>query len=415
MANFDSIPFATGISVGEACERVITVCAPRRFTAERVPLTDALGRIAAETIVAPFNVPGFARSAMDGFALRAADLPVGDERTFHLIGTRFAGDVAPIRVEAGECLRITTGAPMPLGADTVVIKENVHVDDDRVHVRAGEDAHANVRFAGEDYHTGDIGIEAGAVLTPARLGMLASFGYGDVAVARRARAVLLTTGDELVLSGRPLGYGQIYDSNHASLGSLLREAGVDLLRHEQVRDDPAALGAALLRASKDADLVLTSGGVSAGEADFLPRLVGESGKIYFWRVRLRPGMPVLFGEIGGALLFALPGNPVSGIATFLALVRPGLDALGGRAPRRRFFARLTVPIRKMHKRAEFQRAMLESREDGSLGATPFAKQGSGMLRGVAEADALIIIPEAVSELAEGSVVEVLMLSGLTAP
>jgi molybdopterin molybdotransferase len=307
---------------------------------------------------------------------------------------------------------ITTGAPLPQGADTVVMKEHTRIDGDTIVVAPGVSAGANVRPAGEDYRAGDRALSAGAVLTPAQLGVLASFGRVNARVARKPRAILLTTGDERVRPGRALGFGQIHDSNGHSLGALLEQHGVDLLRHKHVRDDPSALRAALIGAGKEADIVVTSGGVSAGEADYLPRLLAEIGKVYLWKVQIKPGMPFLFGGIDRALVFSLPGNPVSGIVIFLALVRPALDAMTfHREHRGKLRARLTQAVRKTHKRVEFMRATLRCDEEGTLHATPLSKQGSGQLRGVAEAEALIFLPEAARDYRAQSVVDVLPLPG----
>lgn len=404
--------FPTAISVAEARARIVALAAARPLPAERVALDAAYGRVLAHDVRGDADVPAYANSAMDGYALRGADLPAEGERTFALVGARLAGDGRPAAVGEGECLRITTGAPLPAGADTVVIKENVRLEGAGVVVAAGETAGANVRPAGEDYRAGEFAFAAGTVLTPARVGVLASFGLVDVAVARAPRAVVLTTGDEVVAPGMPLEYGQVYNSNRASLAGLLRGAGAQLVRHEHVRDDPAALEDALRRAARDADLVVTSGGVSAGEADFMPALIARVGRVDFWKVRIRPGMPMLVGEIGTALVCALPGNPVSGMATFLTLVTPALAALAGRSddvpP---WYARVAVPIVKNHRRAEYQRARRESRRDGSVWVTPFPRQGSGVLRSVAEADCLIVLPEETASLAVGDVVEFLPLPG----
>lgn len=399
--------FPTGLSVDQARALIVAIAQTHRRPAETVELSAASGRILAQDVSAPFDVPGFANSAMDGFALRGADLPQTGEKSFALIGAILAGGCAAVNVERGTCVRITTGAPLPPGADTVVMKENTRIENDRVIVMAGTKPGANVRPAGEDYHGGEIALRAGSKLGPAQLGVLASFGMAQIRVARRARAVLLTTGDELVAPGEPLRFGQIHDSNRFSLGSLLESLGVDLIRHERVRDDPAALRDALQRGGAQADIVVSSGGVSAGEADFLPRLIAEIGKIHFWKVRIKPGMPFLFGQIGDAMAFALPGNPVSGFAICMTLVKPALDALAGTPPRGfALRARLRSAIDKRHPRAEFLRARLDGDAQGALWATAHAKQGSGMLRGLAESDALILLPEGERRFAEGEVIEV---------
>jgi len=416
MAEEDDI-FPTGLGVAEARALIVSIAQAHCLLAENIPLASALGRILATDAIAPHDVPGFANSAMDGFALRGADLQSAGEKCFRLIGEILAGGKGAPMVEADACVRITTGAPIPPGADTVVMKENTRmeaarIEGDRVVVMPGTAPAANVRPAGEDYRAGDIALRRGRRLGAAQLGVLASFGVTDVSVVRRPRAVLLTTGDELVAPGKPLGFGQIHDSNRYSLGCLLESLGVEFVRHERVRDDPAALRDALQRAGADADLIVSSGGVSAGEADFMPRLVAEIGKVHFWKVRLKPGMPFLFGQIGAAMLFALPGNPVSGFATCMALVKPALDAMRG-ASQKGFMlrARLRSAINKRHARAEFQRAKLECDENAVLWATPHPKQGSGMLRGVAEADAMILLPEGEREFAIGEAVEVMPLPG----
>jgi molybdopterin molybdotransferase len=398
--------------VDEARARIVEIGAKRALPAEKVMLEAALGRILRTDIHAPQDVPAFINSAMDGFAVRAADLPASGEKTFRLIGQILAGGDRAPDVAPGTCVRITTGAPLPRGADTVVMKENTRAESEQIAIAAGTSSGANVRSAGEDYRAGDLALKRGTRLTPASVGVLASFGLADVNVARRARAVLFTTGDELTPPGEPLGFGGVYDSNRFSLGGLLQHHGVELLRHERLRDDPARLRAALLQAGKDADIIVSSGGVSAGEADFLQRLLAEIGEIFFWKVRMRPGMPLLFGQVGQALMFGLPGNPVSGIATFLNLVKPALEAMSGTAgPPTPLRARLRAPIFKRHPRTEFQRARIECDPSGTLWASPLEKQGSGMLRGVAEADALIIVVESVNELAAGDVVDVIPLPG----
>lgn len=410
MAEPAAFPMHLGVDAARA--RIVEICTARALGTEPAPLAAALGRVIAREVAAPFDVPGHANSAMDGFALRAADLPLEGEKALRLIGAILAGGAAAPEVTPGTCVRITTGAVLPAGADTVVMKENTRASGGTVWIASGTAPGANVRPAGEDYRRGETAIRRGTRLSPAHLGVLASFGATHVEVSRRPRAVLLTTGDELVPPGMPLGFGQIHDSNSCSLGALLAQNGVDVVSHERVRDDPALLRDALERAGRAADLVVTSGGVSAGEADFLPALVEQIGRVHLWKVRIKPGMPFLFGEVGGALLFALPGNPVSGIAILLTLLRPGLDALTGAAPASRsLYARLLLPVHKRHARAEFQRAKLSCDLHGTLSAKPQPRQGSGMLRGVADADALIVLPEGEREFAAGDVVEVIPLPG----
>lgn len=372
---------------------------------QQVPLASAYAQVLAEDVVAACDLPPFANSAMDGFALRGVDLPVDGERGFALIGTLLAGATSAPAVDEGQCVRITTGAPMPPGADTVVIKENARVEGDTVFVGAGERSGGNVRAAGEDFAAGAIVMAQGTRLHAPQLGLLAALGHAQAAVRRRPRLAVIATGDELVPAAQPLGFGQIHESNGIMLAALAREAGAQIISQACVRDDPASLRAAMLDAAAQADLIVSSGGVSAGEADHLPALLAELGEIHFHKVRVKPGMPVLFGRLGASLYFGLPGNPVSAAVTFRLFVRFALAAMQGETmagETRR--ARLARPLRKQHARAELLRCALATDDEGVLWATPHAKQGSAMLSGLAESDALALIPEDVRELDRGVVV-----------
>lgn len=408
------------LSVDEARGRIIELCAGRRLEPQRVRLEEAHGRILADDFHAPANLPAFANSAMDGFALRGAELPLRGEARFRIVGTRLAGDSAEVSMGAGECLRIMTGALMPGGADTVVIKERARIDLDSIVVGAGEIAGSNVRQAGEDFRTGERVAARGERLGCAHLAVLASLGRVVVDVARRPRLAVITTGDELVMPGEDCAPAQIYNSNGHSLAALARISGAELVStdssharepFQHLADDRKAIGGALQAAAHRVDVIVTSGGVSAGEADFLPELIKQAGRVHFWKVRMRPGMPFLCGEIDRTLVFCLPGNPVSSIATFLGFVRPALAALQGSnevAPREHQ-ARLAAPFSKRHQRTEFLRARSEVRADASVWVTPLARQGSSMLRGVMQANCLIVVPEATSELEAGELVRIMPL------
>lgn len=411
------------ISVDETRERLVALCAARQLPSDKVALAHALDRVLATDVVAGISIPPFANSAMDGFALRGRDLPTKGHRDFILIGTRLAGAPEDFVVGEGECLRITTGAALPAGADTVVIKENTSVDGDRVRVHAGEKPGSNVRPQGEDIACGSTVLKAGQRVDPACLGVLASLGIDAVDVVRAPRVVLITTGDELVPPGQPLGPAQIHNSNGYAIGAQLLRMGVELvlpkpvggalhygddtgpLHFLQVRDDADALRVNLLAASAVADLVITSGGVSAGEADLLPGIVAELGKIHFWKVRMRPGMPLLCGEIAGTLLVGLPGNPVSSLASLTVLLQPGLAAMQCmsatlRSPSRHVL--LATALNKSHGRTEFVRARLEERADGRGWAIPITRQGSGMLSGMIHADGLLVVDESLRDVPAGT-------------
>ncbi|MBU6477013.1 MAG: molybdopterin molybdotransferase MoeA [Xanthomonadaceae bacterium] len=399
------LSYPTRIGLEQALRIVAGRAAQHRLPVEMVPLAGAQDRVMAEDIRAPHPLPPFANSAMDGFALRAADLPARGERRFMLIGDVFAGATAAPEVGEGQCARITTGAPIPPGADTVVIRENVSVEGEHVMVKAGEKAGANVRAAGEDYAEGDLAFASGTALGAAQLAVLAALGVDRVPVRRQPRVAVIATGNELVAAGQPLGFGQIHESNALMLAAQARESGAQVVVQRCVRDDPEALRIALLDAAADADVIITSGGVSAGEADHLPGVLRDIGEIHFHKVRVKPGMPTLFGEVGACLYFGLPGNPVASAVTYRVFVTFALRAISGittvSKPRR---ARLDAPLHKRHARAEFARCSLRVDDEGVQWARPHAKQGSGMLRGLAETDALALLPEDAREYAEGDVV-----------
>lgn len=395
----------TRIGLEQALEIVAARAARQRLPIETVALANALGHVLAEPVLAPHPLPPFRNSAMDGFALRGADLPADGDREFGLIGDVFAGATSAPEVGTGQCVRVTTGAPMPPGADTVVIKENVTLAGSKVKIGAGEESGSNVRAAGEDYAQGDLACAAGTPLGAAQLAVLAALGIARVSVRRRPRIAVIATGNELVPAGQPLGFGQIHESNAIMLAALARESGADVMCAHSVRDEPAALREALFDAAAGADIVVSSGGVSAGEADHLPGVLRDIGETHFHKVRLKPGMPTLFGQIGACLYFGLPGNPVASAVTFRLFVAFALRTLQGASvvpkPAR---ARLAAPLRKRHARAELARCSLHSDAAGMQWATLHAHQGSGMLRGLVETDALAFLPEGVRDFNEGDVV-----------
>lgn len=401
--------FPTRVSFARAQEIVEAVALAHPMDIERQPLSRALGRVLAEDVVASIPLPGFDNSAMDGFALRSAD---GDAPR-HLVGEQFAGATLDVAVAAGECLRITTGAALPTGADAVLMKENARVEAGTVLPTQAPKAGQHVRRHGEDVAVGDTVLRAGAVLDPSKLSLAAALGHHDLPVRRRPTVAVFTTGDELRAPGQPLAPGEIYDSNRVLLQTLLVAEGYEPVAWPVLPDDPDALAGALKDAAFSFDLVLTCGGVSAGEKDFLPALLEREGTVHFWKVLMRPGMPVLFGRLGGAHFLGLPGNPVSVLATFLTLARPLLDALQGRAvPRPRLRARLTAGVAKTHERLEFLRGVLASDGSGQLRVTPNPADGSHRLRAAALSNALVVLAEGAGEWPAGTLVDVLPYAGL---
>lgn len=398
--------FPTGLAFEEALSQVRAIAAARRLPAERAALSRTHGRILAEDVVAPIDLPPFANSAMDGFAVRHADL-AGDA-ALRLVGEQFAGPRLGLRVEAGQCVRITTGAPMPDGADTVVIRENAAVEGDHVRASATTAFGANVRHAGEDVRAGDRVLVAGQRLTPARVGVLAALGVAQLGIARRPTVAVFTTGDELVEPGLPLEPGQIYNSNRELLMGLLRAEGLEPVAWPTLPDDPARIAAMLADAASSFDVVITCGAVSAGEKDHIPALLQSLGRVLFWKVRMKPGMPLLCGVLGDALVLGLPGNPVSVLATWLTLGRALVDGLQGCSEDRPTLrARLSAPIEKQHARREFLRGRLGFTQDGVVQVTPNPAAGSHRLQAAAQSDALIVLPEGPQSLAEGQLVDVL--------
>ncbi len=377
--------------------------------AEAVALDRAVGRAVAERrLRAPIDVPPFANSAMDGFALRVADTP----------GTlRIAGEVAAGRrelphVAAGTAVRIMTGAPMPPGADTVVPVEDVAEAEDRVTIANRPVAGAYVRAAGNDIGAGDE-LCLPPVVTPAAIAMLASLGIGSVAVRRRPRVAILSTGDELVPPGDPLAPGQIYDSNGPSLAAAVAEAGGAPIVVERQRDDEAAIEAALRAAAASSDLVISSGGVSVGRHDHVRHVLERRGALDFWRIAVQPGKPLAVGELDGTTVIGLPGNPVSALVTFELFVRPIIRAALGLAGdgRQRTWARIDERLTKDPQRRAFLRVSVRQ-ERGEMLAVASGGQGSAQLQPLVAANALLVVPEGREATEPGTSYEAILLEPL---
>lgn len=398
--------FPTRIGFDEAAAITRDVAARHRLDTERLAVSRAHDRMLAEAIVARLDLPPFDNSQMDGFALRHADLGIHD--TLELAGEQFAGGPAVAWLDAGTCVRITTGAPLPPGADTVVMKEVARLDGDRVCVPTDTPHAQHVRRAGEDVRRGEAVLQAGQRLTPARAALAAALGCETVAVSRRPTVAVFTSGDELVEPGLPLGPGQIYDSNRALLTGLLRADGLEPTAWPRLPDDPRQVEVAVRDAACAFDLVITCGAVSAGEHDHIPGVLQRFGTVHFWKVRMRPGMPVLLASVDQARVLALPGNPVSVLATYLTLGRTLIDGLQGATdPRPAWRARLEAAIDKTHDRREFVRGRWDVDADGGLRVAPDPATASNRLRAAAANNALIVVGDGVRRLDAGAVVDVL--------
>lgn len=390
------------LSFDAAIATLLRLAADRRLAPERVPVQRAFGRVLAGELVAPIALPGFDNAAMDGYAVRGLPMPAGGWR---LVGEQFAGAERGFDLGEGEACRITTGAPLPGGAEAVLIKERARLEGGRIVSDATVSGGDHLRRTGEDVVAGEVVMRVGEVLTPARLGLAAALGHAEVAVAGRPTVAVFTTGDELRPPGQPLAPGELYDSNRALLMSLLQAEGLEPVAWPILPDDPAVLAAALADAAFSFDLVITCGGVSAGERDLLPALLHERGAIHFWKVRMKPGMPVLCGHLGKAWVLGLPGNPVSVLATFVTLGRALLDGLSGRTEARpRWRARLATPVSKRHARREFMRGRLGVADDGTLQVWPDAVTGSHRLAAAAGNDVLVDLAEGAGEYSVGELV-----------
>ena len=396
------------LGFAEALAVVERVARTNRLPTERIALSRAHGRILAQDLAAPMALPPFDNSAMDGIAFRHEDLAFARSEGLRLAGEQFAGVRQDLCVSRGTCVRITTGAPIPPGADTVATRESLQVEDGQVRIDGDPRPGANVRRAGEDVRAGDLVLHAGEALTPARIALAASLGTAQLDVSTRPTVAVFTTGDELVEPGLPLRPGEIYNSNRELLLGLLRADGLEPTAWPNLPDDPSRLASMLRDAASSFDVVLTCGAVSAGEKDHVPQVLRERGSIHFWKVRMKPGMPVLFGSLDRASFLGLPGNPVSVLATSLTLGRALLDGLQGRSePRPRWRAQLANDFEKRNGRLEFLRGRLRPDEDGNLQVHANPADGSHRLAAAADSDVLIVLPEPARLFRAGEVVDVL--------
>jgi molybdopterin molybdotransferase len=384
-------------------------------TVERLHIRAALGRVLAEDVHSTMNVPASDNSAMDGYAVRFADLAPDTQTTLKVVGASFAGRPFEGELTSGQAVRIMTGGVIPPGSDTVIMQERVKASDGHVAVPGGQTRGQNVRRAGDDIRQGATVFKRGQIVRPAELGMISSLGIGEVPVYRRLRVAFFSTGDELVPIGGTLAPGQLYDSNRYTIYGMLTRLGVEAIDMGAIRDDPAAIEMAFLEAARAADVVITSGGVSVGEADFVKQLLAKLGDVLFWKIAMKPGRPLAYGKIGTAHFFGLPGNPVSAMVTFYQFVREALLVLMGvpePSPLPMLKVVCTSPIKKAPGRTEFQRGILTQDVDRQWTVRVTGDQGSGILSSMSQANCFIVLPDAQGNTPAGATVDVQILEGL---
>ncbi len=406
------------------------------FLAEMVPLPTqtqslelmhALGRVLAQDVISPIDVPAHDNSAMDGYAFDGSELNATQALQLRVVGTALAGKAYEGKVTAGQCLKIMTGAIVPPPLNTVVPQELVQIQGRDILIPPGllrvDD---NRRFRGEDVPCGSVALAAGTVLTPACMGLLASLGLSTLQVYRKLRVAYFSTGDEILSLGDAPREGAVYDSNRFTIWGLLQGMGIECVDLGVVRDEPVALESAFREAAQQADAIVTSGGVSVGEADHTKAMMRKlahseapgQGGVAFWRIAMRPGRPMAVGRIGQVPLFGLPGNPVAVMVTFLAFVRPALwRMMGARANDPQVDSPLlqacsSEAIRKKPGRTEYQRAIVSRAADGTLNVRTTGQQGSGVLSSMVQANGLMVLPHAQGNIAIGDVVEVMMFAGV---
>lgn len=387
---------------------------------EQRPIRQTLGRVIAADIVSPSNVPNYNNSAMDGYAFNSQHIVLDGVTQLKVIGTAYAGKAFSGEVSQGECVRIMTGAAMPDGTDTVVVQEKVSVENtasSETYIRFSEapKPRMNVRYAGEDLKQGQTVLATGHLMRPADLGLIASLGIADVVVYRKLKVAFFSTGDELVSIGSPIETGQVYDSNRYTLYGMLTRLGVEIIDLGAIPDNPELLETTLLKAANQADVVITSGGVSVGEADYMKLLLEKHGQVMFWKIAMKPGRPLAYGKVGNAHYFGLPGNPVAVMVTFYQFVREAMLRLMGQsnpAALPTFNIECTQPVRKLTGRTEFQRGLLFYDTDGVWRVKPTGAQGSALLSSMSAANCFIVLDETVGNLEAGALVQVQMLDGI---
>lgn len=401
------------LRVEQAREKILAAIQPLE-SYEQLTIRNALNRVLAEPIISGIDVPAHTNSAMDGYAVRSADLPVEGTCTLQIAGTVMAGTPLDRVIQPGECARIMTGGKIPAGTDTVIMQEHIERNGDTLTIGHRHRSGQNVRQAGEDLTRGEVVLQTGRKLTPADLGILASLGCAEVRVVRRIRVAFFSTGDELRSIGQALGDGQIYDSNRYTLYAMLKRIGADFLDMGIVPDQRDHIEQAFRIAMQQADVLITSGGVSVGEADFVKETLEKLGQVGFWKIAMKPGQPLAFGQLNECPFFGLPGNPVSAMVTFYQFVQPALQRMMGITDIAPTYLQLKCEseFKKRPGRLEFQRGIMVTNSKGELAVKSTGAQGSGVLRSMSEANCFIILPLECSRVEAGEMVTVQPFAGI---
>jgi molybdopterin molybdotransferase len=381
------------LSLEAALNRIIKAILPVSGS-ESVSLSDAMGRVLADDVCSPINLPSDRNAAMDGYALASADFDGNREFTLNLAGTSWAGKPFEGKLERGCCVRIFTGAVVPDGADSVIMQEHTAASGGKVRFEAGAKPYENVRKAGEEIQQGCKLCQQGKKLSAADIGLLAAAGIGSVKVHRMLNIAFFSTGDELTPIGQPLGAGQIYDSNRYALAALLSDPCYHRLDLGVIPDDIEQLQNSIKQAAGNNDVIISTGGASVGEADYIKEVLQNLGEISVWKIAVKPGKPLIFGKIGACYYFGLPGNPVSMMVTFQQIVAPALNHLSGAMPEKslRISALCTTPLKKTPGREEFQRGILTQDNEGNFYVESTGSQGSHMLSSVSRGNCYIVLP-----------------------
>ncbi len=401
MSCCDDIKLTRGLlPLKQAKEQMLASLTPVSELVE-IALESSVNYILASDILSPINVPPFDNSAMDGYAMSQESL--AQSLTLTQVGKSFAGQPYLGDVAVGECIRIMTGAKLPVQCDTVIMQENTCVNGQEITFKSAARLGQNVRNLGEEFNQGQIVLSKGTRITPRHVALLASLGFKTVSVFRRLTVAIFSTGDELVALGQPLADGQIYDSNRFALIAMLEKLGVDILDYGVLADDPALIRDTFIKADIEADVIISSGGVSVGEADYTRDIIEELGNIEFWKLAIKPGKPVAFGHFDNSTFFGLPGNPVSAMVTFYQLAKPALLALSGGVvePALKITAKLTHDLKKSAGRLDFQRGIAQYMPDGSIEVSSTGMQSSSMMGSMCLANCFIVLGQEQGNVSAG--------------